>query len=108
MSASVSFQRNLKREEKLPNRKSPHFVLDDWRFQMQMISSRTIPFLDAQSLAAGEAREVLIRDDTGRFILYLSDGDPPLTVKERVIILGPREALIWLNETSQDQGSFWE
>jgi hypothetical protein len=75
---------------------------------MQMISSRTVPFLDAQSLAAGEAREALIRDDTGRFLLYLSDGEPAPTTEERVIILGPREALIWLNEPPQDQGSFWE
>jgi hypothetical protein len=83
-------------------------VSDDWRFQMQMISSRTVPFLDTQSLAAGEAREVLIRDHTGRFLLYLSDGEPSPTTEERVIILGPREALIWLNEPLQDQGSFWE
>lgn len=83
-------------------------VSDDWRFQMQMISSRTVPFLDTQSLAAGEAREALFRDDTGRFLLYLSDGDPSPTTDERVIILGPREALIWLNEPPQDQGSSWE
>jgi hypothetical protein len=75
---------------------------------MQMISSRTVPFLDTQSLAAGEAREVLIRDDTGRFLLYLNDGEPSPTREERVIMLGPREALIWLNEPPQDQGSFWE
>jgi hypothetical protein len=55
---------------------------------MQMISSRTVPFLDTQSLAAGEAREALFRDDTGRFLLYLSDGDPSPTTDERVIILG--------------------
>jgi hypothetical protein len=81
---------------------------DDRRFQMQMIYSRTVPFLDTQSLATGEAREALIRDETGRFLLYLSDGEPSPTTEERVIILGPREALIWLNEPPQDQGSFWE
>jgi hypothetical protein len=75
---------------------------------MQMISSRTVPFLDTQSLAPSEAREVLIRDDTGRFLLYLNDGEPSPTTEERVIMLGPREALIWLNEPPQDQGSFWE
>jgi hypothetical protein len=75
---------------------------------MQVISSRTVPFLDTQSLASSEAREVLIRDDTGRFLLYLNDGEPSPTTEERVIMLGPREALIWLNEPPQDQGSFWE
>jgi len=40
--------------------------------------------------------------------LYLSDGEPWFATEERIIFLGPREALIWLNESPQDQGSFWE
>ena len=40
---------------------------------MQMIFSRTIPFIDAQSLAPGQAREALFRDENNGFILYLSD-----------------------------------
>jgi hypothetical protein len=72
---------------------------------MQMVSSRTIPFLDTESLLPGQAREALFRDDNG-FILYLSGGLPP-AVEERVVRLEMREALIWLNETSQVEGSFW-
>ena len=75
---------------------------------MQMISSRIIPFLDAQSLAPGHAREVLFRDERKGFILYLSDGVSPSATEERIVRLEIREALIWLNETSQDEGSFWD
>ena len=72
---------------------------------MQLIFSRSVPFIDTQSLEAGQAREVLFRDDNS-FVLYLSGGAP--SAEERVISLGLREALIWLNETAQDCGSFWD
>lgn len=72
---------------------------------MQMISTRAIAFLDVQSLAPGQAREALFRDGDGSFLLYLCDGEAR---EERVLLLGPREALIWLNESPQDHGSFWE
>ena len=73
---------------------------------MQMISSRTIPFIDAQSLAPGQAREALFRDDNG-FILYLSDSVTASKTEERLIRLEMREALIWLNEPPEDGGAFW-
>ncbi len=71
-----------------------------------MIFSRTIPFLDTDSLATGEAREILFRDADNRFILYLSGGMAS-DAEERVVRLDMREALIWLNETPQDEASFW-
>jgi hypothetical protein len=74
---------------------------------MQLIFSRSVPFIDTQSLEAGQAREVLFRDDNS-FVLYLTGGAPSSTAEERVISLGLREALIWLNETAQDCGSFWD
>jgi hypothetical protein len=78
---------------------------------MQMISSRTIPFIDVQSLASGQAREALFRDENNGFILYLSDGLPDgarsSNMEERIIRLETREALIWLNETAEDGGAFW-
>jgi hypothetical protein len=74
---------------------------------MQMIFSRIIPFLDAQSLEPGQAREALFRDEHNSFILYLSDGTNSSNIEERIIRLEMREALIWLNETSRDEGSFW-
>jgi hypothetical protein len=74
---------------------------------MQMISSRSLAFLDAQSLAPDQAQEALFRVGDGRFLLYLSDGEHSSTTEERVIFLDLREALIWLNEPAQEQGSFW-
>jgi len=69
---------------------------------MQMISSRTIAFLDEQTPAPGEAREALFRHEPYGFILYLSDGLAPSETNERIIRLDMREALIWLNQSSQN------
>jgi hypothetical protein len=77
-------------------------------FDMQMISSRAVDFIDAQSLTSGEAREVLFRDGDRSFLLYLGDGEHATVGEERVLLLGLREALLWLNEPAQEQGSFWE
>ena len=74
---------------------------------MQLISSRTIPFLDSRSLASGQGREVLFRAKGNRFVLYLADGDPSSAGEERVVFLDLREALLWLNEPSEQRGSFW-
>ena len=74
---------------------------------MQMISTRTIPFIDVQSLALGHAREALFRDGNNGFLLYLSDGLPSSRTEERIIRLDMREALIWLNETAEDGAAFW-
>jgi hypothetical protein len=77
------------------------------KITMQIISSRVLPFIDSQSLVPGEAREVLFREARGSFLLYLSNGEPDHAAEERVLCLGLREALVWLNEPPQDQGSFW-
>ena len=74
---------------------------------MQLISSRTIRFLDSQSLAPAQAREALFRAGGDRFVLYLADGNPSAAGEERVIFLDLREALIWLNEPPEQCGSYW-
>jgi hypothetical protein len=74
---------------------------------MELISSRTIPFLDSESLVPGQAREALFRADGDSFVLYLADGHPSAASEERVIFLDLREALIWLNESAEQHGSFW-
>ncbi|MGY3506870.1 hypothetical protein ACVWXP_007443 [Bradyrhizobium sp. USDA 4463] len=74
---------------------------------MQLVSSRTVSFIDVPSLAACEAKEALFHHDSKGFILYLSGGGRPSTSEERVIFLELREALVWLNEPPEDQGSFW-
>lgn len=74
---------------------------------MQLICARNIPALDTDSLECREAKEALFRNGD-RFVLYLSDGAPPPSRKERLILLGSREALVWLNESQTEAGSFWE
>ena len=54
----------------------------------------------------GKAREALFRDNGSGRPLYLGDGERSRVAEERAIFLGLREAVIWLNEPSQDQGCF--
>ena len=74
---------------------------------MQLICTRHVPYLDSDSLEDRQATEALFRDGNC-FVLYLSDGAPPPSCKERVITFGSREAIIWLNEGHSEAGSFWE
>lgn len=73
---------------------------------MELISLRTIPALDAESLLPCDATEALFRDAHG-FVLYLTKEMPSAAVEERLVRLVTREAVVWLNESPQDQGSFW-
>jgi hypothetical protein len=73
---------------------------------MELICSRTIPAIDADSLLPCEAKEVLLRDQQG-FLLYLTKEASFAPIEERLLRLGTREAIVWLNEEPQEQGSFW-
>jgi hypothetical protein len=73
---------------------------------MQLICSRDIPFVDTETLASRIGREVLFRKHDF-FMLYLSDGESAPRTRERLVNLSARQALLWLNEDSEEQGSFW-
>jgi hypothetical protein len=73
---------------------------------MELICSRTIPAIDTESLLPCEAREALFRDRHG-FLLYLTKEVSSAPIEERLLRLGARDALVWLNEGPQEQGSFW-
>ena len=75
---------------------------------MQLIASRTIPFVDSNSLEERRAREALFRGDDGRFFLYLTAGDISRGAEERLVSLDPRYALLWINEDDNSIASFWE
>lgn len=77
------------------------------QLDMQLISARTIAFLESESLVPGEAREALFRANGDRFVLYLSDARSASLGEERAIFLDLREALLWLNEPFEQRGSFW-
>src|SRR5215475_1930246 len=85
----------------------PHTRPQRDELDMQLVSSRMIPFLDSETLATRQAREALFRAADDRFVLYLADGDCSSTGEERVMFLDLREALIWLNEPAEQHGSFW-
>ena len=63
--------------------------------------------LDSVSLAPSGPAKRCFAANGDRFVLYLADGDPSSAGEERVIFLELREALIWLNEPSEQPGSFW-
>jgi hypothetical protein len=73
---------------------------------MQMISSRTISFLDDQTLEPGKVREALFRDERCGFLLYRSESLSPSEANERIVRLDMREALLWLNQPSEDAKLF--
>lgn len=73
---------------------------------IQMICLRNIPFIDADTLDVGGAREALFRERHG-FLLYLSKDALSASREDRILRVGAREALLWLNEAKQDEGSFW-
>jgi hypothetical protein len=73
---------------------------------MRTICVRNLQYLDTDSLAPCHAREALIRDQLG-FLLCLSKERSSPSEEERIVRLGAREALIWLNEDALDHGSFW-
>jgi hypothetical protein len=75
---------------------------------MQLIASRTFPFLDADSLQEFNAREALFRGQSGEFLLYLSAGNDTVDAAERVVRLDSRQALVWINEEADYCSSFWE
>jgi|tagenome__1003787_1003787.scaffolds.fasta_scaffold19346569_2 hypothetical protein len=64
---------------------------------MQMLHSRRIDSIDADTLIECTGREILFRMKTG-FALYLREACPMGAAQERVAFLEAREALLWLNE----------
>lgn len=74
--------------------------------EITLICSRTIPFVDADTLGHRTGYEILFRGDKF-FLLYLSDGEAETPMHERVLSLSAREALLWLNEGAEEAGSFW-
>jgi hypothetical protein len=72
---------------------------------MQLISSRTCPVLDTNSLTEYVGRNTLFRSPKGFLLHMLSEGKPD--GEGHILQLDGREALIWLNETPDQFGSFW-
>ena len=75
---------------------------------MQLIASRSYSFIETGSLEHKVTNETLVRDRDGTLILHIAERAGLVRSDERVVHLGLREALIWINEPSDGSGSFWD
>jgi PilZ domain len=73
---------------------------------MQLIVSRTYPFLDTKTLVERQARDTLLRIGENEFILHMtSDGGAE---EERLVWFDCRAALLWISQDTDEYGSDWE
>jgi hypothetical protein len=74
---------------------------------MELLTSRTYPFIDSQSLVIRQAHDSLFRMQDGAFLLHLSSSDKS-TDEDQLIWLDSRAALIWINEAPDEFGIEWQ
>jgi hypothetical protein len=74
---------------------------------VELLVSRTYPFIDSQSLAEHQARDTLFRIKDGTFLLHLSSSNRPLE-EDRLVWIDCRAALIWINAPTEELGLEWE
>lgn len=72
---------------------------------MQILSSRTYPFLDSQTLSERIACDTLFRIDENEFLLYMTSSDD--VDHEQLVWLDTRAALLWVNQSPEDYGTDW-
>jgi hypothetical protein len=77
------------------------------RFAVDLLISRTYPFIDPQSLVEHQARDTLFRILDGAFMLHLSSSNRPVE-DDRLVWIDCRTALIWINAVPEDFGTEWE
>ena len=75
------------------------------RIAMQLVASREYPVIDCQTMAEFMGHERLFRMADGSFLLHLSSEGRD---EERIVRLGSRDTIIWLNEEPDQFGSYWE
>jgi hypothetical protein len=74
---------------------------------MELLSSRTYPFIDSQSLVEHLARDTLFRIDDEGFLLHLSSSNRPVE-HDRLVWIDCRTALIWINAAPEEFGLEWQ
>ncbi len=77
------------------------------RSAIEILASRTYPFIDSGALAERQARDTLFRMPDGTFLLHLSASDRTAAA-DRLVWIDCRSALIWLNATPEEFGMEWE
>jgi hypothetical protein len=75
---------------------------------MQLVVSRSYPVIDRQTLTDYVVRHALFRAALGSsyFLYMVSKGR--FEREERMLCFDCRDALLWLNETPDALGSYWD
>ena len=76
------------------------------RLAIELVVSRTYPFIDSDALVERQARDTLLRMPDGSFVLHLSTDKA--TDNDRLVWLDGRAALIWLNAVPEEFGTEWQ
>jgi hypothetical protein len=74
---------------------------------MELLISRSYPFIDPRSLVEYQARDSLLRMADGTFLLHLSSSNRPVD-DDRLICIDCRAALIWINAAPDEFGTEWQ
>ena len=77
------------------------------RFAMELLVSRSYPFIDYDSLEGHQARDSWFRIADGSFMLHLSSTNRPVE-DDRLVWIDCRTALLWINATPDEFGAEWE
>jgi hypothetical protein len=76
------------------------------RITMHLMLSGSYPVIDAQTFTEYLALDTLLRTDDGSFVLHMTSKGQ-VEGEERILFLGCRDALVWLNEAPDALGSYW-
>jgi hypothetical protein len=74
---------------------------------IELLVSRTYPFIDSDALAERQARDTLFRMPDGSFLLHLSARDRT-DEDDRLVWIDCRSALVWINAAPEEFGMEWE
>jgi hypothetical protein len=74
---------------------------------IELLASRTYPFIDSEALAERQARDTLFRMPDGTFLLHLSVNGSAAD-DDRFVWIDCRSALIWINAAPEEFGMEWE
>lgn len=72
---------------------------------MQLIASRSYPFLDVETLEERRARDTLLKVGENQFVLHMTADKG---IEERVVRFDCRAALLWINQEELEYGIDWE
>ena len=76
------------------------------RLAVELIVSRTYPFIDSEALVERQARDTLFRTSDGSFLLHLANDE--VADDDRVVWIDTRAALIWLDAGPEEFGMEWQ